>query len=283
MKTGDTNSAGKCFIAAASRGGVTLIAVLLGGTLDDTEYRAKSDNMNAKAKDPYNAKRFQDAIKVFDYGFKQMAEQVSVQQLIDMGMPAYFTVEVKNAAKNDPENGMLIVEPKLDFNQKLQIMKPYMDQLAGSASAMADPKIGTLVAPINAGDLVGTVDYKIGDNILLSSNLYAKRSVKEGILSDATVQPAAQADQPSASAGVSLMGSASTLSGEPVKESNAKRIILIVVIVLLVLVVLAFAAFLIVARIRRERRRKARAAARRRKKLQQQRIARQRAAEQDRL
>ena len=283
VKTGDTNSAGKCFIAAASRGGVTLIAVLLGGTLDDTEYRAKSDNMNAKAKDPYNAKRFQDAIKVFDYGFKQMAEQVSVQQLIDMGMPAYFTVEVKNAAKNDPENGMLIVEPKLDFNQKLQIMKPYMDQLAGSASAMADPKIGTLVAPINAGDLVGTVDYKIGDNILLSSNLYAKRSVKEGIISDTTAQPAAQADQPSASAGVSLMGSASTLSGEPVKESNAKRIILIVVIVLLVLVVLAFAAFLIVARIRRERRRKARAAARRRKKLQQQRIARQRAAEQDRL
>ena len=162
-------------------------------------------------------------------------------------------------------------------------MKPYMDQLAGDASTMAEPKIGTLVAPINAGDLVGTVDYKIGDNVLLSSNLYAKRSVKEGVLSDATAQPAAQADQPAASAVVSLMGSASTLSGEPVKESNAKRIILIVAIVLLVLVVLAFAGFLIVAHIRRERRRRAKAAARRRKKLQQQRIARQRAAEQDRL
>ena len=279
VKTGDTNLAGKCFIAAASRGGVTLIAVLLGGTLDDQEYLDKSANMNAKTKDPYNARRFQDAIAMFDYGFHQMSQLLTIQDLIDMGMPVSFPVQVQNAAKNDPQDGLLTVSPRLDATQQLQLMKPFMDQLTQNISSLAETKIGTLVAPINAGDVVGTVEYKVGDSVLFSSNLYADRDVKEGILSS---EPTAGSQQPQVSAGTPLMGTASTLTGEPVKESNTKKIVLIALIALLVLVVIAFIVFLIVVRIRRERRRKARAAARRKKKLQQERIARQRAAELDR-
>jgi hypothetical protein len=237
--------------------------------------------MNAKAKDPYNAQRFQDAVALFDYGFKQMSQLLTVQELIDMGMPVSFPVQVQNAAKNDPENGMLTVSPRLDVNQQITLMKPYLDQLKENISTMAETKIGTLVAPINAGDLVGTVEYHIGDSLLFPSplNLYADRDVKEGILSS---EPTANSQQPQVSSGAPLMGTASTLTGEPVKESNTKKIILIALVVLLVLVVIAFVVFLIVVRIRRERRRKARAAARRRKRLQQERIARQRAAELDR-
>ena len=282
VKTGDTNSAGKCFIAAAARGGVTLIAVLLGGTLDDPDYLARSANMNAKTKDPYNAQRFEDAIAMFDYGFKQMSQIITIQELIDMGMPVSFPVQVQNASKNDPENGQLTVSPRLDVNQQMQLMTPFMEQLKEVVTTMAETKIGTLVAPINSGDVVGTVEYKVGNSVLFTSNLYADRDVKEGILSS---EPAISSEQPQpqVSAGaVTLMGTASTLSGEPVKESNAKRTILIVVLVLLVLLVVAFAAFMIVVRIRRERRRKAKAAARRRRKMQQERIARQRAAERDR-
>ena len=284
VKTGDTNAAGKCFIAAASRGGLTLIAVLLGGTLDDADYLARSKNMNAKTKDPYNAQRFQDAAALFDYGFKQMSQLLTVQDLIDMGMPVSFPVQVQNAAKNDPEGGALTVSPRLDVTQQLQLMKPFMDQLVGNISSMAETKIGTLVAPINMGDVVGTVEYKVGDAVLFSSNLYADRDVKEGILSSEPAAPvvSTQAVQPQVSAGAPLMGTASTLTGEPVKESNVKKIVLIVLVALFALVLVAFVAFMIVARIRRERRRKAKAAARRRKKLQQERIARQRAAELDR-
>ena len=283
VKTGDTNAAGKCFIAAASRGGVTLIAVLLGGTLDDQEYLDKSANMNAKTKDPYNAQRFEDAIALFDFGFKQMSQLLTVQDLIDMGMPVSFPVQVQNAAKNDAQNGLLTVSPRLDYNQQLQLMKPFMDQLTGNISSMAETKIGTLVAPINAGDVVGTVEYKVGDSILFSSNLYADRDVKEGILSSEPTQPAVTGEQqPQASQSAPLMGSASTLTGEPVKESNAKKIIVIALVALLVLAVIAFIVFMIIVRIRRERRRKARAAARRKKRQQQERIARQRAAELDR-
>ena len=282
VKTGDTNAAGKCFIAAASRGGVTLIAVLLGGTLDDQEYLDKSANMNAKTKDPYNAQRFQDAIAMFDYGFKQMSRLLTVQELIDMGMPVSFPVQVQNAAKNDPENGQLTVSPRLDVAQQLQLMQPFLDQLTANVSTMAETRIGTLVAPINAGDVVGTVEYKVSGSVLFSSNLYADRDVKEGILSNEQSSPTVGLQQPQVSAGVPLMGSASTLTGEPVKESNTKQIVIIIAVIFLVLVVIAFIVFLIVARIRRERRRKARAAARRKKRQQQERIARQRAAELDR-
>ena len=282
VKTGDTTLAGKCFIGAASRGGVTLIAVVLGGTLDDAEYLAKSKNMNAKAKDPYNAQRFQDAILMFDYGFKQMYQLLTVQDLVDRGMPVSFPVQVQNAAKNDPENGLLTVSPRLDYSQQLQLMKPFMDKLNESITTMAETKIGTLVAPINAGDVVGTVEYKVGDSVLFTSNLYADRDVKEGILSNEPTVSASTGQQAQVSSGVPLLGTASTLTGEPVKETNVGRILLIVGIVVAALVLIAFIVFLIVARIRRERRRKARAAARRKKKLQQERIARQRAAEQDR-
>ena len=261
VKTGDTNLAGKCFIAAASRGGVTLIAVLLGGTLDDADYLARSANMNAKTKDPYNAQRFQDAIAMFDYGFKQMSQLLTVQDLVDMGMPVSFPVQVQNAAKNDPENGLLTVSPRLDYSQQIQLMKPFMDKLTQNITTMAETKIGTLVAPINEGDVVGTV-----------------------VLSDepATTVGVGTAQQPQVSAGAPLLGTASTLTGEPVKESNAKKIVLIVLIVLLSLAVIAFVVFLIVAHIRRERRRRAKAAARRKRRQQQERIARQRAAELDR-
>ena len=283
VKTGDTNAAGKCFIAAASRGGVTLIAVLLGGTLDDQEYLDKSPNMNAKAKDPYNAQRFQDAIALFDYGFKQMSQLLTVQDLIDMGMPVSFPCDVQNAAKNDPENGHITVSPRLDATQQLQLMKPFFAQLTENIATLAETKIGTLVAPINAGDVVGTVEYKVGDSVLFTSNLYADRDVKEGILNSDPVQPEVDAvQQPQVSVGAPLMGTASTLTGEPVKESNLKRTILIVLAVLFAVVLIAFGAFMVVARIRREKRRKAKAAARRRKRMQQERIARQRAAERDR-
>ena len=282
VKTGDTNLAGKCFVAAASRGGVTLIAVLLGGTLDDQEYLSKSANMNAKTKDPYNAQRFEDAIAMFDYGFKQMTQLLTVQDLVDMGMPVSFPVQVQNAAKNDPENGLLTVSPRLDYSQQIPLMKPFLEKLQANISSMAETRIGTLVAPINAGDVVGTVEYKLGDSKLFSSNLYADRDVKEGILSNEHSDPVGTEQQPQVSAGAPLLGTASTLTGEPVKENNTGKILIIVGIAVVALVVIAFIAFLIVARIRRERRRKAKAAARRKKKLQQERIARQRAAEQDR-
>ena len=192
-------------------------------------------------------------------------------------------LDVDPALLYDPENGLLTVSPRLDATQQLQLMTPFLEKLTENIGSLADTKIGTLVAPINAGDVVGTVEYKVGDSVLFTSNLYADRDVKEGILTNDPVEPEVSVvQQPQVSVGAPLMGTASTLTGEPVKESNLKTILLIALVGLFAVVLIAFVAFMIVVRIRRERRRKARAAARRRKQQQQQRIARQRAAERER-
>ena len=60
-----------------------------------------SSRVRRSSQDPYNAQRFQDAIAMFDYGFKQMSQLLTVQDLVDMGMPVSFPVQVQNAAKND--------------------------------------------------------------------------------------------------------------------------------------------------------------------------------------
>ena len=280
VKTGDTNLAGKCFVAAASRGGVTLIAVLLGGTLDDEDYLARSLNMRPKDKDPYNAQRFEDAISLFTYGFKQMTQFVTVQDLIDKGMPVTFPAQVQNYAATDPNGGNITVSARLNPSQELQLMEPSMALINQDVTALAQTKIGTLVAPINAGDVVGTVDYVVGDSVLFSSNLYADRDVKEGVLS---VEPTVEAGGTEASPATSLIGGASTLSGEPVKQNSLGRVLGTVALVVLIVALVAVIVFYVVVRVRREKRRKARAAARRKKRLQQERIARQRAMEQDRL
>lgn len=262
VKTGDTNAAGKCFIGAATRGGTTLIAVLLGGTLDDAEYLANSMNMKEKAKDPYNAQRFEDAIALFDYAFKQMSVLVTVQDLINAGMPVSFPVQVQNYASDDVSAGQITASAKLDTGAQLQLMKPFYDSLMANLTAVAQTRIGTIAAPVSEGDVVGTVEYTLDGTVLFTSNLYADRSVKEGILS---TQPS---DNPTGTGdSASLIGSTSTMNGS--MEEKGPGIGTILLYVLLGLVIFATAAFVtlvIIARVRREKRRREKAARRRRQK-----------------
>lgn len=263
VKTGDTNAAGKCFIAAAQRGGVTLIAVLLGGTLDDPDYLANSLNMRDSAKDPYNAQRFEDAISVFNYAFKQMTESITVQELIDLGMPVSFSVQVQNYARSDPNSGLLTVSPKLDTAQSLQLMTPFMTALKSSVADIATAKIGAIVAPVSEGDVVGTVEYACNGTVLFTSNLYADRSVAEGVLTTDTSAPA------SSGSSSGLLGNTVTVDPDGnASTGSGGSVILWVVVGVLVLLVVLFIVFLIAAKIRREKRRKAKAAARRRRQQQ---------------
>ena len=96
--------------------------------------------------------------------------------------------------------------------------------------------------------------------MLFTSNLYADRSVSEGILS---TQPS---DAPAGTdSNVSLIGSTTTLDGAPVSQGpGLGSILLYILIGLVVLALIGFVALVIVARIRREKRRRERAARRRR-------------------
>ncbi len=209
VKTGDTNRAGKCLIAAAERGGVTIIAVLLGGTLDDTYYLENSLNMKDAAKEPYNLKRFNDAVSLFDFAFASMSETVSVQELANLGMQVNFETQVLNYAEDDAQAGVLTLNSDLDMNRQLSLMSPIMEQVRTNIATLAQVKLSTVYAPVTEGAIVGTVDYIVGDTVLFSATLTASRSVQEGIFdtsgagTDDTGNASASSDQ--------LIGSQSSL------------------------------------------------------------------------
>lgn len=275
VKTGDTNNAGKCFIGAARNGGTTLIAVLLGGALDDEYYQKNWINMHDKQKDPYNAQRFEDAIACFDYAFKKMSVLLTVQDLVDAGLPMEFkNIQVTNYDPNDPEQGLLTVRIDLDTSTEIQLMKPFYEELLPRIStaytmSLSDP----LYAPITEGDTVGTLtfDFDIA-GISPTYNLIATRSIAEGIVATEPVTADGEkTEEPS------IIGLATDKDGvvvkvqvEPSEKTLGQKILLIAIIVLAV-AVLAFIVFLIIAKIRREKRRKARIA---RKKRQRELMAR---------
>ena len=86
VKTGDTNLAGKCLVAAAKKGETTYLLVLLHGT-----------NAPAKAKglekDAYAAQRFYDAIELFEYAFAHDTVTLHVQDLLDRCLPESYAVK----------------------------------------------------------------------------------------------------------------------------------------------------------------------------------------------
>lgn len=254
VKTGDTTQAGKCLIAAAQREGVTLIAVLFGGTLNDSTYDGFASDAR---KDKYNAYRFQDAIALFEYEFRKMERTVTLAELKAAGMQTEFSVTIPNAIAEDPNNGVLIARADLSDDLVLKLMEPKLRTILETASSLADPVITNTYAPIADGSVVGHVSYVFNGETLLSADLIATRSVKEGMAQTAESQSGNLMGE------VTKPGEGKVRTAEPRRETKqvdpqarVLRILLIVLIVLLVSVIVFFALYLRHERIEAEKRRK---------------------------
>lgn len=290
VKTGDTNNAGKCFIGAAKRGGTTLIAVLLGGTLDDEYYQKNWLNMHDKQKDPYNAQRFEDAIACFDYAFRQMSVLLTVQDLVNAGMPVSFRdVQVINYSPSDENEGKIDVKVEIDTSVEIQLMKPFYEELMPRISSaytvrMSDP----LYAPVTEGDTVGTITYDFQiDGMSPTYNLIATRSVKEGIVATSPIlvgdsgsteligAPGSGTAEGYAAGTGGLIGEAINKDGEIVapveKEKSLGSTVLTIALIVVGIALVLLIVLLIRAKILRERRRRERIA---RKKRQRELMAR---------
>lgn len=264
VKTGDTDPAGKCLIAAAEQGGVTLIAVLFGGTLNDENY---DSGMSPNRKDPYNARRFQDAAKLFDYAFAQMQQTVTVADLINSGMQTEFPIDITNAAEDDPESGVLMARADLSPEQTVTLMKPVMEALQSNIAAIASPTVTVNFAPIADGSVVGIVEYAWNGEVLLSCDLIASRSVKEGMAQvDIDTSPSSDATDLIADSDHSRPNNLpiQNSSGQP----NTKMIVCIILVAVIGLLLL-FCIFMFFLYLRMEAKRRKKRAARQRAKQQQ--------------
>ncbi|MCL2696237.1 MAG: D-alanyl-D-alanine carboxypeptidase [Clostridiales bacterium] len=200
VKTGDTNQAGKCLVAAAEYHGMRVIAVLMGGTLQDADYTANWSKWRAPRKEPYNARRFQDAILLFDYAFDALTSKITIGELVAQGLPATFTLQIENYSENDPTEGLLTLTPDWDENTQLMLMAPTQAALLASLTHCAQERYYKTAAPVYRGEVVGVVEYTVNGSVLLTANLIAPRDVQEGIIvthtPDASGQPILITDGP---------------------------------------------------------------------------------------
>ncbi len=270
VKTGDTTKAGKCLIAAAERNGVTMVAVLFGGTIGDSEY---NDGWTDQQKERFNVRRFQDAAALFDYAFEDMIKSVTIGQLVEKGLQTEFEVTIPNASAEDSQGGVLKAKADLSMDMTVSVMQADPDMDVTDIKIEANEMFTNIYAPIGEGTVIGSVAYVYNGKTLTSANLLAERSVKEGTAQTGIVP--VEADPSDSSPAVitgELIGDANSVSLNPddvvpVSETggcglpdNMKwlPIVLVIIFVLLLICVVMFILYL-----RAEQKRR-RAAARRR-------------------
>lgn len=134
LKTGHTTNAGNCFTGTAVRNGVRLIAVVMnvpGGVND--------------------GKRFLETAKLFDYGFNNFEQKTVVEA----------KAPLKNFETLEVSKGKRSTVPVVTV-QDVTILAP-----KGSNVEVADmsvtPNPDPLIAPVKAGDKVGTATIKYTD------------------------------------------------------------------------------------------------------------------------
>ncbi len=160
MKTGLTPQAGGCLVASATKGDLSLIALIYNDTSEE-----------------YN-NRWTIAKELFDYGFDNF-ENVASGDFISN----YSVAEtVANYAENDPESGQLklTAEPLVTDAQKVMLTKSQAEAVkAGTLDLKTNVNLTReLTAPVKQGDEFGTVDFSLDDGTVIgTAKLVASREV----------------------------------------------------------------------------------------------------------
>lgn len=163
IKTGTHSRAGKCFVGAAEKDGVTIVTVTL---------KCSEDNQ-----------KWIDTIRLFRYGFTCYTPY-TLEQLFRMAGSRFAAVRISNAKNDDPQGGLLELdvaqisdtgyERMIQTNDEGAMAAALDDFVSRSALTITD----NLVAPITAGEIVGTYTYTLRDGQTITASLVAARDVE---------------------------------------------------------------------------------------------------------
>lgn len=148
IKTGFTTEARNCLVSAASRDGLEFINVVLDAGLTD-------DGLSI---------RFLDSIELFEYAYNNytLTKVKEADSIIK-------TIEIKNGTKETKNLDLHIQDSITVVNNKKIDATTVLPEISLNEN---------LLAPINKGDVVGTIKYTV-DDIEYNSNLIAGSSVEE--------------------------------------------------------------------------------------------------------
>lgn len=167
VKTGDTNAAGKCLVAACEKDGARVIVVLLG----DTAEMYNNDTVAA------NLGRFKNVKAICEDLFANTYKTMSGDAL---NLTTEFSLPVENADADDLSDGILKVAADVSgltiYGTDAQIQKysAGASNIQTVLNLVSDP----LSAPISAGTFLGTVDYVLDGVTLHSASLIAPSDVR---------------------------------------------------------------------------------------------------------
>ena len=166
VKTGYHSRAGQCFVGALNREGIFLISVVL--------------NTSTEASD--TTKKWYDTRKLFEYGLAQYQPYL-LSDLFEASGRNINTVTIANAAENDAQKGML--ELRLSELSDGSYTVRIRSGNEAMAEALADFAARTQIAyneglraPIDEGQIVGTLTYAAPDGTVVTGMLSADRAVE---------------------------------------------------------------------------------------------------------
>ena len=164
LRTGFTNQAGYSLVAAARREGVSLISVTFNSPVVGGQ-----------------PTRWQDNISLFEYGFANYAYRVFFEShspvgsmdiynpaLDDYGHLEFFATQGGSLFLSEQEMGRLV----RDVDILPEFLLDVYDDDTGEYTRM-------FVAPIEEGQVLGTISYELDGEIIFSTALYAARGVTE--------------------------------------------------------------------------------------------------------
>lgn len=137
LKTGTTSQAGSCITATAERDGLPLISVVLG--CDTTEHR------------------FQDAAALLDFGFANWTS-VTPQMPQLSEVPVLKGMEKSVSLRTDPPSALVAEKGNEEAVGEIILTEP-------------------VEAPVEEGQILGKVCYKIGEEVVMERKIYAQSSV----------------------------------------------------------------------------------------------------------
>lgn len=157
VKTGDTDQAGKCLIAAAERDGKQLIVVLFG------DFESIS----------LGPKRYEAATALFNYGFSDF----DLIRAADLGLEPVINCNISDADLDTTQINVDLNSAQMCLHkEEITEIKSHVKDLT-LKTTFTTPD-GQLHAPLKAGESVGYVEYIYGQETVLRAELHAAHDVE---------------------------------------------------------------------------------------------------------
>lgn len=166
-KTGDTDKAGKCLVAAAEKDGARIIYASFGDVAD----------LYGGDKVTTNLARFVNAAKVFESVFDNGYQKVTAAEL---GLQKSFSTGVVGGEESDLKDGQLTMSARLDDVAIRALPDKIANIKANAASITANVVLtAEAQAPITAGQSMGEVQYQLNGQTICTVPLVADFAVNK--------------------------------------------------------------------------------------------------------